>query len=81
MDKLNKLTKEDLFMTEEEAMHWYEWEKNTMYSDAKKEGIEEGIEQANLNNIKAMLKKNISLEDISEITGKSIEEIKNISNN
>ena len=41
-----------------------------------KEGIEQGIEQS----IKNMLKKNIKVEDIADITGRSIEEIEEIKN-
>ena len=83
MSKLDKLTREDLFMSEEETLRWMEWEANTIRNDAKKngheeglkEGIEQGIEQTMKNNIRNMIKKGISLEDISDITGKNIEEI------
>ena len=43
-----------------------------------KEGIEQGIEQKNLEIIKNLLKRNMSYEDISDITGKSIDEIEKI---
>ena len=43
-----------------------------------KEGLEQGKEETILNNIKATLKKNISLKDISDISGKSIEKIKEV---
>ena len=88
MEKLNKLTKEDLFMTEEAALRWVDWETNTIKNDAKKKGHEEGLkeglkegrEEGREENIKItiekMLSKNFSLDDISDITGKSIEEIK-----
>ena len=80
MDKLNSITKEDYFMTEEEALEWADWTENTIYDKGLKAGIKEGIQKNLENNIKNMLKKNISLEDISEITGKSIEEIKKYTN-
>lgn len=74
MGILDKLTKEDLFMSESDALKWEEWEKNTIYKD----GIEQGIEQNTKDVILNMLHKNISLEDIRDVTGKSIEEIKKI---
>jgi predicted transposase YdaD len=42
------------------------------------QGIERGTEVTLVNTIKSMLKKSFSYEDISDITGKSIEEIKKI---
>ena len=45
---------------------------------AKDEGIEQGAEEKELEVIKAMLKKNLGYNTISEITNKSIEEIKKI---
>ena len=81
MDKLNKLTKEDLFMSEKEAMEWYEWEQNTIYSDIKKEGIKEGIEEGIERTIKALLENGADYEFVSKVTGKTIEEIKQIYNN
>jgi len=48
--------------------------------DAKLEGRKEGIQETIINTIKSMLSKNFSFKVISEITGKSIEEIKEIQN-
>ena len=42
------------------------------------QGIERGIERKTIDVILSMIEKNISLEDISDITGKTIEEIKEI---
>ena len=67
MVKINQLTREDLFMTQEEAQRWDEWEQNSIYNDAFNQGIELMI--------KNMLKKNIPIEDIAEIAGKNVEEI------
>ena len=90
MGKLDKLTREDLFYTEEEALEWAEWERRSIATEAKnkglqegrKEGIEHGIEQGIEQTIKTtiqkMLKKNMSLNDISDITGKTIDEIEKI---
>ena len=36
MDKLNKLTREDLFYTEEEALEWAEWERRSIETEIKK---------------------------------------------
>jgi len=74
MDKLEKLTNDDLFMTELEAQKWDEWERKSIYND----GMIEGSEQSTINIIKSMLKKKISYEDISDITNKTKEEIKEI---
>lgn len=79
MDNLSKLTREDLFYTEEEALEWAEWERRTIISDAKKEGLEEGIEQTIKDTILSMLENNLSLELISKVTNKTIDEIEAIS--
>ena len=42
------------------------------------QGISQGVEQNKIETIKALLKKKISYQDIEEITGKSVEEIKKI---
>ena len=82
MDKLNKLQNDKEVMTELEALEWEEWERNTIYSDGIKKGIEQGIEQGINQNkiemIKSMLKKELDIKLISEITNKSIEEINHI---
>ena len=57
--------------------------QNSLLSEAKEEGISQGIEQGYTSGIndgikqtaKSMLNKNMSIEDISDITGLSIEEI------
>lgn len=46
----------------------------------EEEALERGKEEEKLEMIKSMLKKNINYQDISYITGKSIEEIKEIEN-
>ena len=48
------------------------------FAEGIEQGVEQGIEQTNLINIKNMYAKNISLEDIADITGKSIDEIEKI---
>ena len=72
MGKLDKLTHDDLFMSEEDNLKWIKWEENTIFND----GVEQGIDLT----IKNMLNKGMKLDDISEITGKSIEEIKELMN-
>ena len=54
-----------------------EWEKQVMLDDAREEGIEQNIQKT----IKLMIENNIELEKISKITGKTIDEIKEISKN
>lgn len=94
MDKLNKLQNDKEIMTELEALEWEEWERNTIYSDGIKKGIEEGIKQGikqgieqgieqgtkekTIEIIKSMLKKELDINLISEITNESIEEINKI---
>ena len=46
--------------------------------EGMKQGIEQGIEQGKLDIIKALFKRKMSYHDISDISGKSIEEIKEI---
>ena len=64
MVKLDKLTKEDLFMTEEEALKWAEWEANTIRSAAKSIGLKEGMnkEFSKVSNkvLKKVLKKELN---------------------
>lgn len=74
MRKISELSSEEIFMSNEERLEWEEWEKNTIYDD----GVKEGIEQEKISNIKKMLENNIDIEIISKITGLSVEEIKNI---
>ena len=94
MGILDKLTKDDLFLSKEDAMQWDEWERNTIYNDGVKEGIEQGIEKGIEQGIEkgieqgivknttemiiSMLKNNIDIETISKITNKSIKEIEMI---
>ncbi len=71
------------YMSEEEDKRKIQ---NSLISEAKNEGytsgvnygISQGISEEKVNIAKNMLKKNVSMEDISDITGLSIEEIKNI---
>ena len=71
------------YMSEEEDKKKIQ---NSLLSEAKEEGISQGIEQGYTSGIndgikqtaKNMLNKNMSIEDISDITGLSIEEINNL---
>ena len=78
MGILDKLTKEDLFMSESDALKWEEWEKNTIYKDGVKEGMKEGNQQTTIEIVQSMLKNHLDLDTISKVTNKSIEEIKAI---
>ena len=51
---------------------------NSLLSEARENGFNDGISQEKVNIAKNILNKNMSIEDISEIIGLSIEEIKNI---
>ena len=73
------------YMSEEEDKKKIQ---NSLLSEAKEEGISQGIEQGYTSGIndgikqtaKSMLNKNMSIEDISDITGLSIEEINKLPN-
>ena len=60
----------------------HEWEKEKMDAmverEALKQGLEQGKEENKIEMIKSMLKKEMSYQDISEISNKTIEEIKEI---
>ena len=57
-----------------------EYRFDLVEEDALERGIEQGIEQATINTVISMLQNNVSIELISKITNKSIEEIKDIIN-
>ena len=90
MASIDKLTHEDFFYTKEESLKWEEWERKTIEKEIKEQGITEGIEkgiekgieqgmeQKTKENILSMIENNLSLELISKVTNKSIEEINKI---
>ena len=92
-DMLNMEDKDRLIKTIEEVnddeqvlKEWMVLEKAKMVYDsdiayAKKEGLELGLEVNKIEVIKNMLKENTDYNFISKITGKSIEEIKDIESN
>ena len=63
------------YMSEEEDKKKIQ---NSLLSEARENGINDGISKEKVSIAKNMLNKNISIEDISDITGLSIEKIKNI---
>ena len=66
------------YMSEEEDKKKIQ---NSLLSEARENGINDGISKEKVSIAKNMLNKNISIEDISDITGLSVEEIENIKNN
>ena len=52
--------------------------KNYAFDDGKEAGREEGIQQQAIESAKKMSEKNYKIEEISEITGLSIEQIKDL---
>jgi len=78
MDKLENIANDDVIMTELEAQKWDEWERNSIYNDGLNTGISQGIETTIVNTIKSMLENKADYEFISKVTGKTIEEIKEI---
>ena len=65
---------EDYTLTNEEVKQWGDF----LYNGWKHEFIEKGIKETALKMIKGMLKKEMSYQDISDISGDTIEEIKEI---
>ncbi|HCJ31451.1 MAG TPA: hypothetical protein DHV70_00920 [Firmicutes bacterium] len=66
------------YMSEEEDKRKIQ---NSLISEAKNEGISQGISEEKNNVAKNLLSMNMPIEDISKATGLSLEEIKNISKN
>ena len=66
------------YMSEEEDKKKIQ---NSLISEAKNEGISQGISEEKNNVAKNLLSMNMPIEDISKATGLSLEEIKNISKN
>jgi len=81
MDKINKVSEDSLFMSKEERQKWQDWEDKSIIKYEKQLAREEGLAEGINSVIKSMLKKNMSYEDISDITGKSVDEIKKIADN
>ena len=65
---------EDYTLTNEERKQWGDF----LYNGWKHEFIEKGIKENALKMIKRMLKKEMSYQDISDISGDTVEEIKEI---
>ena len=88
MSKIDKLTKDDKFMSELEAIKMLEWEERSKMTYAKNLGIAEGEAKGRIEGkeentkelILSMLDNKLSLDMISKITNKSIDEIKKIIN-
>ena len=81
MEKLNSLNKSPVFkklMTEEQERKMLE---NTIKYNAEQRGIQEGKMEKQIEIVRKMLEKKIDVDEISEITGLSIEEINKISDN
>jgi len=83
IDKVSEINmRKDGTLTRREAKEWGRLIENSLkrkgYEEGKEEGREAGREEGIINTIKAMLKNNLSYEDISKITDKSLDEIKEI---
>ena len=76
-DELVKINELESVINEGKAIG-FEDGKAAGFEDGEKSGIIKGTNKRNIEIAKNMLKKNMSLEDISEITGLSIENIQNI---
>lgn len=66
------------YMSEEEDKRKVQ---NSLISEAKNEGLSEGENKKSIEIAENMLKKNMSMEDISEITGLAVEEINKLRKN
>ena len=82
MDKINKLTNDEIFMSELEAREWAEWEEKSKMSYARNTGLSEGQaegkEETTKELILLMIENKLSFDTISKIINKTIEEIKEI---
>lgn len=74
MDKIDKLTNDSLFMNELEEEEWAVWEENSKLAYAKEKGIEQNTKEM----ILSMIENSATLDFISKVTKKSIEEIEKI---
>ena len=66
------ISREELYREDMKAREWYVWE------EGKTAGLEEGREEERANIIKSMISRGKTIEEISEFTGLSEDEIKNI---
>ena len=78
MDKIKGLVDDSLFTSELEKEEWAEWEENSKLDYAQSKGFNQGIEQKTKDVILSMLENNATLEFISKVTNKTIEEINEI---
>ena len=78
MAKLKKMTVVTHIMDEAEALREEDKIRRSIRQDGLEEGIEKGRFETTINMIKNMIKKSLSYDLISEVTGKSINEIKEI---
>lgn len=78
MSKIKGLVDDSLFMSELEQEEWAEWEENSKLDYAQSKGFNQGIEKKTKDVILSMLENNATLEFISKVTNKTIEEINEI---
>ena len=84
--RYNNFIRSRLMMTEYEKKELYQYDKQISLEDKRREGIKEGIKKGikegrlteQISMAKAMKNKNMDINLISEITGLSIEEIRNL---
>ena len=84
--RYNNFIRSRLMMTEYEKKELYQYDKQVSLEDKRREGIKEGIKKGKLEGIKErnysiardMKNKNMDINLISEITGLSIEEVRNL---
>ena len=90
--KENKEIKKALEILDEMSMDEKEWEEyqsrfmaeldyNSGIATARADGIKEGIKENKIEIAKKLIKMNMELKQIKEITGLSIEELENIKSN
>ena len=78
-EKLNIFMESVIEMNKDEFI-LHEWEKEQLDAMVRENELEMAKEEKTMDIIKSMIKKKLSYEDISEITGKTIEKIKEIEN-
>ena len=73
--RYNNFIRSRLMMSEYEKKEIYQYDKQIMLKDERREGIKEGEKNKAISMAKSMKKENIDIELIKKITGLTIDEI------
>ncbi len=79
-EEYSKISADDLVRERIEAHEKYLMDQRTRERIAREEGMERGVNKTKIEMAQKALKKRLSIEDIADLTGLSVEEIKQIGN-